>query len=190
MLVPETARRHHPRMGRSALAVIAMAGAALFGPSLSVGPSFVPPPVPERPAPAMDATEWMAGIEQASESQIDRFQEAIEDGIYSAADAMDGFLDEANNMVGPSLNPQLLPAGCRPMPQEKGLLEKVLEPVTEFFLRYQRNMEPRCKECKMIIRFGRIVRTCIIPRHKARQPGISGFKKKMNNIKGSWKQLR
>mmetsp|Transcript_76176 Transcript_76176/g.123088 ORF Transcript_76176/g.123088 Transcript_76176/m.123088 type:complete len:189 (+) Transcript_76176:61-627(+) len=181
-----------PRSLRTSRLVLALAVGAALHAQFFAPLSFVPPPLaPSSQAAAVDRAEEFVSVVDLKLSEMGlQLREGLEDGVESAVNAFEEFLGEGEDLVGPSLNPQLLPAGCSPFTAEKSLLEKVLEPVTKFFLRYQRNMEPRCKECKMIIRFGRIVRTCIIPRHKARQPGISGFKKKMNNIKGSWKQLR
>mmetsp|Transcript_4085 Transcript_4085/g.7446 ORF Transcript_4085/g.7446 Transcript_4085/m.7446 type:complete len:181 (-) Transcript_4085:129-671(-) len=175
MLVPEApkeAARGRPA-SRGVLAV-----AALFAAALSTSwlrPSFVPPPVaPNAPMAKEDTTLW------------DGLQECVEDGLDGAMTAAEDFFSSADELIGPSLNPQLLPAGSVPAPKEEGL-SHIIEPLTKLYMRYRTAIFPRCKECKIIVRFGRLWRTCRIRRHKARQPGITTFKKRMNKYQG-WKQ--
>eukprot|EP00913_Durusdinium_trenchii_P027663 g25944.t1 len=108
------------------------------------------------------------------------------DGLDAAFTAVDDLFSKADDLVGPSLNPQLLPAGGVPMKQENPLTP-VIEPLTRLYMRYRTAMFPRCKDCLIRVRFGRLWRTCKIRRHKARQPGMTKFKRIMNRYKG-WKQ--
>eukprot|EP00438_Fugacium_kawagutii_P036270 Skav218318 [mRNA] locus=scaffold2239:82197:98889:+ [translate_table: standard] len=135
-------------------------------------PGFVPPPqVPISPQDSA-VPSW------------DTLQDCMEDGLDSALTAVDDLFTQADNLVGPSLNPQLLPAGG--VPAQKDGMSQVIEPLTKLYMKYRTSIYPRCKECQIIVRFGKPWRTCRIRRHKARQPGITTFKKRMNRYHG-WK---
>mmetsp|Transcript_14697 Transcript_14697/g.38087 ORF Transcript_14697/g.38087 Transcript_14697/m.38087 type:complete len:185 (+) Transcript_14697:70-624(+) len=56
---------------------------------------------------------------------------------------------------------------------EPTLLEKVLTPLTKFFMKLIGKPKPRCEDCRMWIREGFIVRRCKKGRHNARQPYYS-----------------
>jgi len=171
MLVPEAQTRARNGRGILVAAVVAIAAFSLS----YVRPSFVPPPAAHN---AKMAKEELA--------PWDGLQDCLEDGVDGALTAVEDFFSSADELVGPSLNPQLLPAAGAPAPKKDGL-QQVIEPLTKLYMRYRTAIYPRCKECKIIVRFGKLWRTCRIRRHKQRQPGITTFKKRMNKYQG-WKQ--
>ncbi|CAE7314787.1 RGLG2 [Symbiodinium natans] len=137
---------------------------------------FVPPPAARS-----------AKMTQEELAPWDSIQDCLEDGLDGALTAAEDFFNAADGLVGPSPNPQLLPAGSAPLPKKDGL-QQVIEPLTKLYMRYRTAIYPRCKECQIIVRFGKLWRTCRVRRHKQRQPGITGYKRRMNRYKG-WKQL-
>mmetsp|Transcript_102941 Transcript_102941/g.295403 ORF Transcript_102941/g.295403 Transcript_102941/m.295403 type:complete len:185 (-) Transcript_102941:138-692(-) len=56
---------------------------------------------------------------------------------------------------------------------EPTLLEKVLKPLTKFFMKLIEKPKPRCEDCRMWVREGFIIRRCKKGRHNARQPYFS-----------------
>eukprot|EP00931_Biecheleriopsis_adriatica_P066994 TRINITY_DN411_c0_g2_i1.p1 TRINITY_DN411_c0_g2~~TRINITY_DN411_c0_g2_i1.p1 ORF type:complete len:197 (+),score=46.10 TRINITY_DN411_c0_g2_i1:52-642(+) len=191
LMVPVAAARPS-RSGRVAMVwLMAAAFGVVAAFSSLLVPSFVPPPLPtEVAAPGSEALQWLA---TSAPSKLDSLgnslQECVEDGLDSAITAFEDLIgDEDDDLVGESWNPQLLPAGSLPMPKQKDALQQVIEPLTKLFMRYRRTIYPRCEECKIIVRFGRLWRTCRVRRHKTRQPGITQFKRTMNRFKG-WRQI-
>ncbi|CAJ1376430.1 unnamed protein product [Effrenium voratum] len=78
-----------------------------------------------------------------------------------------------------SLGPKL--GFCRDFKQA------IIEPLTRLYMKYRTAVYPRCKDCRIIVRYGRLWRLCRVRRHKLRQPGITTFKKRMNKY-GGWAQ--
>ncbi|CAJ1348171.1 unnamed protein product [Effrenium voratum] len=150
---------------------VVVAGLALAAFGTYLWPSFVPPPAPAE-ARGSPAAPW-------------DLQSCLEDGLDGAMDAVTNMFDAADNLVGPSLNPQLLPAGGAPAP--KDFKQAIIEPLTRLYMKYRTAVYPRCKDCRIIVRYGRLWRLCRVRRHKLRQPGITTFKKRMNKY-GGWAQ--
>ncbi|CAK9089774.1 E3 ubiquitin-protein ligase RGLG2, partial [Durusdinium trenchii] len=116
--------------GRALAALLALAGVAL-----GLMSAFVPPPkLPQAPEAMETPAAWEA------------LQDCVEDGLDAAFTAVDDLFSKADDLVGPSLNPQLLPAGGVPMKQENPLTP-VIEPLTRLYMRYRTAMFPRCKDC-------------------------------------------
>ena len=160
-----------------AVALAALAAVLAFSWVSEWRSSFVPPPqVLTTPQDVVRASPW------------DELQNCVEDGLDATFTAVDDFFTNADNLVGPSLNPQLLPAGGVPAPKDG--MSHIIEPLTKLYMKYRTCIYPRCKECQIIVRFGKMWRTCRIRRHNARQPGITTFKKRMNKYKGWSQSLR
>eukprot|EP00440_Ansanella_granifera_P025729 gb/GFBE01027939.1/.p1 GENE.gb/GFBE01027939.1/~~gb/GFBE01027939.1/.p1 ORF type:complete len:190 (+),score=51.60 gb/GFBE01027939.1/:1-570(+) len=182
------ARRQPSSAGRLAPAAALLLVAA-FSAQLFV-PSFVPPPLPTEAVPAF-GTEALRWLEATAKSELAYTGACIEEGVDSAIAAFEDLvLGEENDDVDDwNWNPQLVPAGMAPLPQQKDPVQQIIEPLTKLFMRYRVSMYPRCKDCQIVLRWGKLWRTCPIRKHKARQPGISKFKEKMNRFKG-WRQIR
>lgn len=143
------------------VAVALAALAAVLAWSNWTSSGFVPPPrVPAFPQNAQDVVSAVS---------LDTLQDCVEDGLDSALTAVDDMFTQVDNLVGPSLNPQLLPAGG--VPAQKDGMQQVIEPLTKLYMKYRTAIYPRCKECQIIVRFGKMWRTCRVRRHKARQIG-------------------
>lgn len=158
--------------------------AALF---LTRGPGFLPgtPPAPVG-ANSLDGLRAMEA--DANSKLIDlgaKLQDYMEETKMTLADAFEvAFSKDDDDLVGPSQNPQLLAAGSAPLPQQKDPAQQIIEPLTQLFMRYRAAIFPRCIKCKIVIRWGKLWRTCEVRKHKARQPGLSKFQKIMNKYHG------
>lgn len=135
----------------------------------------------------------LAWWERAAAVDAALFGVQLRDGAEGVYRTMDELLDALNGVLsGPDWGPELVPvaAGAATLPVPRDLLSEVLQPVTKLFMQYRNSIKPRCKDCEVFIRFGRLWRTCkTVKKHKARQPGISKFKKKVNRY-GGFSQFR
>mmetsp|Transcript_45456 Transcript_45456/g.114438 ORF Transcript_45456/g.114438 Transcript_45456/m.114438 type:complete len:204 (+) Transcript_45456:73-684(+) len=182
------------------LALLVVVAAVLAASHLR--PTFVmPPPMEAQPmaeaAPraiaaasaddtlGMDAAEWW---QHSVAAELGMLAMKVRRGADDAAQASEQLLNLLQDgALTPGMKP--VPVGGAPMPQPRNLLEEVLQPVTKFFMKYKWSIKPRCKECRIVHRYGRIWRLCdAAPRHKARQPGHQGWKRTITRHKG-WSNL-
>eukprot|EP00933_Yihiella_yeosuensis_P066287 TRINITY_DN70499_c0_g1_i1.p1 TRINITY_DN70499_c0_g1~~TRINITY_DN70499_c0_g1_i1.p1 ORF type:complete len:195 (-),score=34.62 TRINITY_DN70499_c0_g1_i1:115-699(-) len=170
-------RQPHQR-GRFALAATVIAAAALLSTSW-LSPAFVPPPLAafEATRSRGDALQLLDAIAKDEIAYVrESFQENLEDCLLNVNEALEDFANN-DDLIGPSENPQLITVGV-PLPPKKDLLKEALKPVTVMMMRWQKKITPRCPDCKIVIRWGKIYRTCTNKRHKARNSGIKRDKRK------------
>lgn len=145
LLVPSSAASQPRNKGAVKLLASGLAlVAALF---LTRGPSFIPG-TPPTPVEASNLDGFRA-LEAATNSKLVDFgaklQECMEETKMTLADAFEvAISQDDDDLVGPSLNPQLLPAGSAPLPQQKDAVQQIIEPLTKLYMRYRCAMYPRC----------------------------------------------
>eukprot|EP00930_Biecheleria_cincta_P103899 TRINITY_DN96010_c0_g1_i1.p1 TRINITY_DN96010_c0_g1~~TRINITY_DN96010_c0_g1_i1.p1 ORF type:complete len:190 (-),score=37.79 TRINITY_DN96010_c0_g1_i1:120-689(-) len=181
LLVPSSAGLQ-PR-GKSPVRLL-VAGLALVAAFfLSRGPGFLPPPAPVE-ASSLDG---LRALEADANSKLvslgAKLQDCMDQTKITLADAFEDTFGK-DDLVGPSWNPQLLAAGSAPLPQQKDPVQQIIEPLTQLFMRYRAAIYPRCTKCKIVIRWGKLWRTCEVKKHKARQPGVSHYKQLMTKLRG------
>uniref|UniRef100_A0A7S4RNM0 Ribosomal protein n=1 Tax=Alexandrium monilatum TaxID=311494 RepID=A0A7S4RNM0_9DINO len=186
-------RRSGRPSGRAAAALLlAAAAAAVF---LTFTPAFLPPPmdlpVPQAASKAPAAAERDSGDGLAQwweeTASVDlpllgaKLRRGMDQGVRGAAEALAG-IDKV--VRGLDQNPQLLPVGAGQSPEASDAASAILEPVTKLYMKYMHSIKPRCKDCQLVIRWGRVWRLCKTRRHLARQPGTSHYKRKIHRHKG------
>jgi len=164
------------RRASGVIAVAALLAVVFAGNDWGFLPGPAVPAVPETAistetsqceADGMDALEWAEARSQAEALLMGmKLRNGAEELLENAARNLQS-LDEA---LGHATKPVLID-GASLEPQKPSLLEKVLQPLTKLFMRYNFSIKPRCTECKITVRFGRLTRVCKVRRHKARQPG-------------------
>mmetsp|Transcript_45454 Transcript_45454/g.114433 ORF Transcript_45454/g.114433 Transcript_45454/m.114433 type:complete len:214 (+) Transcript_45454:108-749(+) len=134
----------------------------------------------------MGAAEW---LQHSAAAELGLMALKLRSSAGDAAQASQQLLDLLQDgALTPGMKPVPV-AGALSEPQPRNLLEEVLQPVTKFFMKYKWSIKPRCKECRIVHRYGRIWRLCdAAPRHKARQPGHQGWKRTITRHKG-WSNL-
>jgi len=166
--------------GRMALAGVLAVVVALL--SVQASPStFVPPPM-ESPVAITSAVgvgpfEWCQRSAAADAAiWAMRLKQGLNDGMKAADNAV-ASLDHGTRPVPIT--------GHLDMMKKDSPLSAAIEPLTKLFMKYRNSIKPRCKSCQIVVRFGRLLRTCTAEkRHKARQPGMSKFKRKMGRFNG------
>eukprot|EP00929_Paragymnodinium_shiwhaense_P050777 TRINITY_DN25579_c0_g4_i2.p1 TRINITY_DN25579_c0_g4~~TRINITY_DN25579_c0_g4_i2.p1 ORF type:complete len:197 (-),score=45.09 TRINITY_DN25579_c0_g4_i2:162-752(-) len=132
--------------------------------------TFVP-----APSPAVSASDSCGDVDLGPLDKAvqwgSQLQMQAEDAMYFAAEeaalALDEALEGDDNLADELVH---VPISGAALPQ-KNLLETVLEPLTKLYMKYRFSIKPRCKDCVITSRGGRLWRKCKIRRHKARQPG-------------------
>eukprot|EP00929_Paragymnodinium_shiwhaense_P050772 TRINITY_DN25579_c0_g1_i1.p1 TRINITY_DN25579_c0_g1~~TRINITY_DN25579_c0_g1_i1.p1 ORF type:complete len:197 (-),score=31.87 TRINITY_DN25579_c0_g1_i1:119-709(-) len=137
--------------------------------------TFVPAPSPAvslASAAAGDSCEFDLGPLDKAVRWGSELQRQAEDTMYLAAEEAVLAFDEALGSDDEDLADELVhvPISGPALPQ-KNLIDTVLEPLTKLYMKYRFSIKPRCKDCVITSRGGRLWRKCKIRRHKARQPG-------------------
>mmetsp|Transcript_25541 Transcript_25541/g.59468 ORF Transcript_25541/g.59468 Transcript_25541/m.59468 type:complete len:176 (-) Transcript_25541:113-640(-) len=153
-------RAEPARFRRSALAVAALSLAVVFVCNLSSGNGAGSPPAP------MAVPRGAVG-DEATEFEISLLSDADLSPETGAAFVSAGAVSTPGSetaLAGSSANRALL--SHRNSRDVEGLVERNMK--------YKMSIKPRCSDCRIIVRFGRLWRVCKVRRHNARQPGIQG----------------